>query len=127
MNEVDRLFAVSKMDFNEIALNIFENMVSNIKGKFSEIPDAPDIPDSFWDKYRNNLDVDGLRMMLKNIYQRHLTPDEISGIIKFWESPIGQKSKQAEPIINEKIQQIGNAYFEALASEVIKEMIEENE
>lgn len=125
MNEINKLFDLMGIDINTMAStgleNMIENMVNNIKEKF---PDTH-IPESFWDKYRKNPDTESLRKLLAAIYERHYTQEEIAGLIKFYESPLGRKSVQANAQITQESQANAIAYYESLVQEVVKELIEE--
>jgi hypothetical protein len=121
MNEINKLFDLMGIDFDTITSAMLESMIENVKEKI------PDIPASFWDKYRKNLDTESLRTSYVDIYKRHYTQEEIADLVKFFESPLGRKSTKVELQIAQEFQAINAAYFESLAKEVVEEMLAEDD
>ena len=120
MNEINKLFDSMGFDFNARVSAMLENLIENIKEKL------PDIPDSFWDKYRKNLDTESLRSIYVDIYKSHYTQEEIAGLITFYESPLGRKSINANSQIAQESQAIYEAYFGSLTKEVNEELLAES-
>lgn len=62
---------------------------------------APEAPQEFWDSLETAMLTMYDKMILAfiPIYQKHLTLEDIQGIIKFYESPIGKKLANANIII----------------------------
>jgi hypothetical protein len=120
MDETNKLFALTGTDFNVLASTMLESMIQNISEKI------PDIPASFWDKHRRNLDTESLRGSYTDIYKRHFTPQEISGLIKFYESPLGRKAAKCEQQITQEGQAASEAYFNSLVKEVMEELLAED-
>jgi hypothetical protein len=121
--EIYRLFNAMGTDFGAIASSMLEAMIENIR---KEIPTGT-IPESFWDKYRKNLDTESLRSLYVAIYNRHYTREDIAGLIAFFESPLGRKSVQNNPQVGQESQTVSTAYFESLQKEIVAELIEEEE
>jgi len=124
MDEIDKLFNLMGIDFNAMVSTMVEDMKENAKKQ------SPDIPDSFWDsfwgKFRKELDNESPRNFLVDIYKRHFTDDEIAGLIKFYESPLGHKSAKVNQQITQETQAISVSYFESLGKEIAKELIVED-
>jgi hypothetical protein len=120
MDEINKLFGLMGTDFNALASAMLESMIQNINEKI------PDVPASFWDNYRRNLDTESLRKSYMDIYKRHFTPQEMSGLIKFYESPLGRKSVKCGQQITQESQAASEAYFNSLVKEVVEELLAEN-
>jgi len=116
MSEINKLFSLMNVDFNAVASAMLESMIENAKGQF------PDIPTSVWDKYRKNLGAESLRNLYADIYVRHYSQNEIAGLVKFYESPLGRKSVKANLQITQESQVISETYFEALGGQIMKEL-----
>ncbi len=52
-------------------------------------PMAPQVPEEFWTAFGEEVDMDVFIEGLVPIYAKHLTHDDIKGIIAFYESPAG--------------------------------------
>lgn len=59
----------------------------------------PSIPSSYFDKLMNEVDPKELIEITIPSYDKHLTHDEIKELIKFYESPIGKKLIEKQPMI----------------------------
>ena len=120
MSEINRLFDLMGLDFNAMASAVLENMIKDLDEK------NMNIPASFWDKYRKNPDSESLRNLYVDIYKRHYTQEEIAGLIKFNESPIGRKSAEVNQQITQESQAISEVYFQSLIKEVVEELLAED-
>ena len=122
MDEINKLFNLMGLDLNAVVSPMLESMAENIRKN-------PDIPASFWkfwDEYRKNPDIESLRNLYVDIYKRHYTQEEIAGLIRFYETPLGRKSTEKNQQITQECQTIGAAYFESLAQEVAEELLAED-
>jgi hypothetical protein len=125
--EINKLFSLMGVDFSAIASTDLEPMIESMIGNLQkEFPDFS-IPESFWDKYRKDPDIESLRSLYVAIYNRHYTREEIAGLIAFYESPLGRKSVQVNPQITQETQAVTQAYFESLIKETVEELIAEDE
>jgi len=130
MDEINKLLNLMEFDLDGMLSAMVENMVENMKEKAEK--EYPDIPGSFWnsfrDKFRKDLDneSESLHNLLVDIYKRHFTREEIAGLIKFYESPLGRKLNKDNQQITQEIQAKSVTYFDSLAKEVIEELIEED-
>jgi hypothetical protein len=124
--EINKLFSLTGLDFGTIASAMLESGLESVIGILqSECPDFH-VPESFWDKYRKNPDTESLRSLYVAIYNRHYTREDIAGLIAFYESPLGCKSRQVETQVAQEIQVATQAYFNSLAFEIGQEMGEED-
>jgi len=123
-NEVNKLLNLMGIDFNGIVLNWLDETIKNVKEQHPEIPESDLV--LFQEAIHKNTDIENLRNQYAAIYKRYFSQDEIVGLIKFYESPLGRKSISANQQITHGSQAIGVAYFESLSNEVIKELVAEN-
>jgi len=112
------------INFNTIVSNWLDVTIKIVTEQHPEIPEA-DMA-LFREAIRKNMDIENLRNQYAAIYKRYFTQEEIVGLIKFYESPLGRKSINANQQITQEHQAISVAYFESLQNEVIKELVEEN-
>jgi hypothetical protein len=120
MDEINKLFNLTGLDVHAVASGMFEYLVENSKETM------PDIPASYWDKYRNSLETESLYNNYVAIYKRHYTDEEIADLIKFYESPLGSKSVKANQQITQETQANAQVYFESLGKAVATELLTED-
>jgi len=63
--------------------------------------------DNFADKLFKNMPVDEMMEAMIPIYQKHLTKEDLDGILAFYASPIGQKLQHEQPAITQESMQAG--------------------
>ena len=65
----------------------------------------PRVPEKYWTKYRQLITVDELRNRLVYVYDKHFTSEELTELLKFYDSPVGKKmSGEALPILKESME-----------------------
>ena len=73
-------------------------------------PEVPNVPAAFWEDFIKNTDPRGLFDELAPVYEKHFTPAELAELIKFYESPVGQKLVQVQPQLNKDALRAGQVY-----------------
>jgi hypothetical protein len=86
---------------------------------------VPGIPDAFWVKFREKLNVDDLLYACIPVYNKYYTHNEISQLIAFYESPIGKKVVETAPILTQETMAIGQKWGERLGQDIVNELINE--
>lgn len=71
-----------------------------------------------------NTSIDELVELFIPVYQKYFTIDDIKEIIKFYESPIGQKLAMKTPLITQESMQIGQQWGMKIGQEFEKKMKE---
>ncbi len=84
----------------------------------------PEIPDVFWEEFAARLreDVDGFIELLVPLYDRHLTLDEIRQLIAFYESPLGKRLVEVQPLLAEESMRAGQEWGGRLSMEVAADL-----
>lgn len=59
----------------------------------------PDVPDSVWDEARRAFETRELLELVAGVWDRHFTHEEILGLIAFYESPLGTRLREMQPLI----------------------------
>jgi hypothetical protein len=62
----------------------------------------PDVPDSVWEDARRAFETKDLLELIAAVWDRHFTQDEIRGLIAFYESPLGTRLREMQPVILEE-------------------------
>ena len=84
----------------------------------------PEIPDVFWEEFvaRLRADVDRFIELLVPLYDRHLTLDEIRQLIAFYESPLGKRLVEVQPILAQESMLAGQEWGGRLSMEVAADL-----
>ena len=65
----------------------------------------PHLQEKYWVQYRQLVSVDELRNRLVAVYDKHYTSEELTELLKFYDSPLGKKvSGVAVPILKDSMQ-----------------------
>jgi hypothetical protein len=65
------------------------------------------IPDAFWIKFREKLNVDDLLYACIPAYNKYYTHDEIKQLITFYESPLGKRVVEVTPFLTQETMVVG--------------------
>jgi hypothetical protein len=84
----------------------------------------PDVPPDFWDAFKKEANADELTNLVVPIYANHFTDDEIKELIKFYESPIGQKLVREQPPMMRESMQVGQQWGFQLGQKIAKRLKE---
>jgi hypothetical protein len=83
---------------------------------------SPDVPPRFWDELLKEVDSNKFAELLVPIYASLFTDEELSGLIAFYETPLGKKLIASTPQIISASRDAGAKYGEELAQKVITRM-----
>lgn len=86
------------------------------------------VPDEFWDQVLKEFKKDPLEELYKMIlpiYKRHLTHEEIRGLITFYESEIGKTFIEKMPMIMQESMQAGSEWGQMIAEKITRKLKEE--
>jgi uncharacterized protein len=84
----------------------------------------PNVPPTFWDEFQKEIDPNKLTEMCIPPYEKHLSHDDVKELIKFYESPVGQKLVKVQPQIMQECMQIGQKWGEEIGQKVVAKMKE---
>ncbi len=85
-------------------------------------PSFPKVPEAFWDMFRSKSNGDDLISLIVPIYAKYYTPQDIDGLIAFYQTPLGQKVVAALPDIAHDSMAAGQAWGQQKAHDVINEL-----
>jgi hypothetical protein len=86
-----------------------------------------DVPDEIWDdleKEFNKATVDNLIEMLVPVYLKHLSIEDLQELIVFYESPVGKKYAEKNPLIMQESMQVGQLWGQRIGAEFLKKLQE---
>ena len=77
---------------------------------------------SFWEGFRAEIDTEELIRMTIPIYDKHLTHEEIRGLIAFYQTPLGTKLIEKLPAITQDSMAAGMKWGEEVAQKAMAKM-----
>lgn len=101
----------------DMGVMVFENMMMSFRDTF------PDVPGEFWDRMVDVVETDDLMDILVPIYRKHFTAEDVDGLIRFYESPLGRKLIETQPDMVQESMSAGETWGERIAQEVVDRMI----
>lgn len=84
----------------------------------------PDVPDAVWAELLAEFRGDEITELVVPIYRKHLTGDDVRGLLVFYESPVGRKMLQVQPQILKDSMAAGQRWGEECARRVLKRLEE---
>jgi len=82
----------------------------------------PMVPPEFWTGLREEIDMDEFVDMLIPVYEKHLSHEDIKGLIDFYESPLGRKMVATQPALMQDSMALGQEWGADLARRVMEKM-----
>jgi hypothetical protein len=81
---------------------------------------------AFFVKFRQKLDLQEVINQAVPIYDKYFSPEEIKGLIRFYETPLGQKSVSVLPQLTAELMDQGRKLGEAAGRQSMLEVLAEN-
>jgi hypothetical protein len=116
-DDIIKLLRVSGSD------KMADQMMAALIPQFKQI--VPDIPDAFWVRFKQKINIDELVLACVPAYSKYYTHDEIKQLIKFYESPLGKRMVEVTPLLTQETMAIGQKWGEKLGQEIVNELIKE--
>lgn len=100
------------------AMQVLEAVLGSIK------PMYPAVPESVWAEMLAEMRKEELTALIVPIYTKHLSDEDVRGMLAFYESPVGRKLVQVQPLIIKDSMVAGRQWGEAAAGRVIRRLQE---
>jgi hypothetical protein len=84
----------------------------------------PKVPEQFWDQVMKEFDSGTMIDLVVPVYERHLTHEDVKGMLAFYESPLGQKLIAVTPAIAQESMQAGQQWGQEIAQRIQKRLQE---
>lgn len=68
------------------------------------------VPDEFWTELMSEIDINEMVELCIPSYDKYFTHDEIKGLLKFYETPLGKKMIQVQPQIMQECMVVGQQW-----------------
>lgn len=80
------------------------------------------VPADFWDEFKKEADPQGLIDLIVTIYDKHLSHEDIKGLIAFYEGPLGQKFTKIMPQIADESMSVGQKWGMELGMKIMAKL-----
>lgn len=84
----------------------------------------PQVPTEFWDEFKKEMKTDDLINLMVPIYKKYYTDKDIKSLIKFYKTPIGQKTISVMPSVTQDAMVAGQTWGQEIAMKVLEKMKE---
>jgi hypothetical protein len=82
----------------------------------------PQVPDEVWAEIRNGFDDEEMLATVSTIYDRHLSHEDIRGLIAFYESPLGTRLRGELPAILQESMTAGEAWGAKVGERMLEKL-----
>lgn len=86
---------------------------------------SKNLPEGFWEKFEQKLDVNGLLEKLIPVYDKYYTVEDLKAINAFYESPVGQRMLSTLPQVMQESMKIGKEWGGDIGQQAAHEAEEE--
>jgi len=84
----------------------------------------PGVPEGFWQEFRASLKAEEFVELGVPIYDKYLSHQEIRGLLDFYQSPLGRKILEVQPLILQDSMAAGQRWGEGLAKKILERLRE---
>ena len=100
----------------ELGIQMRDSMLGQFKQMF------PQVPAELWDEFGAVFDANELRDATIPIYERNFTLEELTGLVQFYESPLGRSLMSKMPTVMTESLALGNEIGRRQAEELIRRL-----
>ena len=112
--DIRKLLKVSGQ--GELGIQAMGQMIGSFKQAM------PHVPAEFWDEFMKEVDADDLVDLVVPIYAKHFTREDIQGLIKFYQSPLGKKFTSKQGVIMQESMAAGQIWGEGISKKLLKRL-----
>lgn len=102
----------------ELSMQAMKTMVDMYKQSYTHVDQ------SFWDEFLKEANANTLINLLIPIYDKYYSEEDVTKLIAFYESPIGQKMVKALPGITQESMMAGQEWGKLLSEKVVNRLKE---
>ncbi|HWE31447.1 MAG TPA: DUF2059 domain-containing protein [Polyangia bacterium] len=100
----------------ELGAQVMSQMIGNMKKAM------PQVPDKFWADFMKEVHTDELIDLIVPVYDRNLTQNDVTELIRFYESPTGKKFVSVLPKVTQESMTVGEKWGRELAMKVMAKL-----
>jgi hypothetical protein len=99
-----------------------EQFRSSVLDSQPDNPRAKQFVDAFVTRFQKHFDSSSLTNEVIPIYNKHLSSDDVNGLLEYYRSPLGQRMLKALPAVARESQEKGYALGQKAAEETMEEL-----
>ena len=99
---------------------MFDQMNSQMAGMMGQA--VPCVPASYWQHFVDASGTEQLMSRMVPVYQKHFTADDVAGLLKFYQSPLGRKVITQMPATMTEGMRIGQQWGRERGEAMIREL-----
>ena len=83
------------------------------------------VPNEFWDEFTAEVNKDSFENLISlvlPIYQKHMTEQDLVGVIAFYETPLGKKFAEKTPLITQESMLAGQEWGKQVSQKVVDKL-----
>ena len=103
---------------SEMGVQVMKTMLDSFKSS------GLDIPEDFIEDFLDEVQFSELLAQIIPIYEKHLSHQDVKQLIEFFESPVGQKLIQKQPLITQESMVVGMAWGRKISMNVLQKLRE---
>ncbi|MEH2233471.1 MAG: DUF2059 domain-containing protein [Nostoc sp.] len=113
-NNIKKLFEITGV--KDISRQIITQLLNDLKS------DYPQVPQKVWDNFAAEFKSDEIVNEIVPIYNKYFTNEEIKQLIRFYQTPLGQKTITVLPQLYQESYEVGKRYGIAAAQRALKKL-----
>ena len=114
-DDIKKFFEVSGTEAS------FKNIVPMMIDNFKQNPGFSAVPTEFWDDFSTEALTSFKELLgeMSAVYKKHFTHEDIKQMIVFYESPIGKKFVEKQPLVQSESYVLGSEWGKKLGEKVV--------
>ncbi|MBE8966730.1 DUF2059 domain-containing protein [Nostocales cyanobacterium LEGE 12452] len=113
-NNIKKLFEITGV--KNISRQIITQLLNDLKS------DYPQVPQKVWDNFAAEFKSDEIVNEIVPVYKKYFTNEEIKQLIRFYQTPLGQKTITVLPQLYQESYEVGKRYGIAAAQRALKKL-----
>ena len=126
--DIHRLFELTGAA--NLGTQMMDNMSKNVKPLMTKSLPPGDyrekLIDLWFERFRSKFNPDAILNMAIPVYDKHLTREDIRGLIEFYQTPLGQKAIHELPAIQTELFESGSKLGQEVGMTSMREVLSEN-
>lgn len=100
----------------DLGIQVTDQMLASFKESL------PQVPDTFWQEFRKDINANALIDLCVPVYEKHLSHSDIKEMIRFYETPAGKRVVKALPLITQESMLAGQKWGQDIAQKAVEKL-----
>lgn len=112
--EIEKMMRLTGME--KMVDQLMSQMITTFRTSY------PDVPESFWDKFKSKMNSRDLIEKLIPLYDKYYTTEDLKAVNTFYETPAGRKIISTLPRLMSEAMEVGKEWGAQVGREVAAEI-----